>query len=94
MKREQPINTGRNRTPGQGLEPQSPGPEPGVTANWTIPDSVWAREYPTGERIRSERRGMPVGREVGGDCLLQARVQHQQHLIAGLDHRVVLGHEP
>src|ERR1700691_139781 len=25
-------------TPGQGLEPQSPGPEPGVTANWTIPD--------------------------------------------------------
>ena len=35
-----------SKTPGQGLEPQSPGPEPGVTANWTIPDSACCgKEY-------------------------------------------------
>src|SRR5665213_2435224 len=41
---KRPVFTGRKRTPGQGLEPQSPGPEPGVTANWTIPDSVFAEK--------------------------------------------------
>src|SRR6202020_538864 len=41
---KRPGSTGRKRTPGQGLEPQSPGPEPGVTANWTIPDSAFAQK--------------------------------------------------
>jgi hypothetical protein len=41
---KRPVFTGRKRTPGQGLEPQSPGPEPGVTANWTIPDQRLAEK--------------------------------------------------
>ena len=34
--------SGPSVTPGQGLKPQSPGPEPGVTANSTIPNSVFS----------------------------------------------------
>ena len=51
-----PRVAGPSQTPGQGLEPQSPGPEPGVTANWTIPDSVLAVKN-SQSLGRSVRRG-------------------------------------
>lgn len=39
-----PRFAGLTQAPGQGLEPQSPGPEPGVTANWTIPEGRLRRK--------------------------------------------------
>ena len=59
-----PRVAGPSQTPGQGLEPQSPGPEPGVTANWTIPDSVLAvkNSQSLGRSVRRGRKRVFVFR--------------------------------
>ena len=44
-----------------------------------------------GDHVSCER--LAVRRELGHDLRLEARVEHDEHLAAGLDDRVGLGHE-
>ncbi len=66
------------------------------------PAVLWVKRLPRrpAEAVRSTWPACPLGsdrlsvrREEGGERLLQARVEHQQYLVAGLDHGVGLGHE-
>src|SRR5262249_39104228 len=75
-------------------------------ANYTIPDRP-AKDSPRAAADTARRPAFkrpaggwalafaePVRSEVGGDRVLEAGVEHQQHLITLLDHGVGFWHEP
>ncbi len=53
------ASTRGRTTGGQGLEPRSPGPKPGVAASWTTPKVSWAPES-TSERGHSRSQFRPT----------------------------------